>query len=810
MSAPESLLESLSSAILDDTHIDWDDVEARSEPADRALLAQLRLLATVRNVGRTSDWPEGSKLESWGHLRVFERIGRGAFGEVYRAWDPTLDREVALKLLPMDGGAGASPASSVIEEGRLLARVRHPNVVTIYGAERIGQRIGLWMELVKGRTLEQTMEDGAAFTDTQVVGFGLDLCRAVAAVHDAGLLHRDIKMQNVMVAGDGRAVLMDFGTGRELSEKTKSNVAGTPLYLAPEVLAGQKATVQSEIYSIGVVLFRLVTGSYPVRASDLAELRRAHANGKRTDVRSARPGLPSRLARVIDRAIDPDPQRRYQSADALEADLAAVHTTRPIVLSAYAILAVLTLSLSGWLGWGLRGDGNERVTPALAGRPVIAVLPFKNLSAEAGSDYFADGLTDEIIRNLAVIDGIDVRSQTSSFFFKGKERNLRDIGDQLGANLVVEGSVQRDGRQLRINGRLVQVAGDVVLWSERFDRPVEDVFAIQDEISRAIVNKLRLTIGRGQRRYQTDVATYDLYLRARQLVERRGTESAQQAAQLFEQVIAKDPAFAPAHAGLSDAYALMSNEIVPAALSFEEALPLMRRAAVRALELDPLLSEAHAAMGLTYSRERQWENAQKSFRRAIELNPSLTQIHTRYSTSTLLPLGRLDEAEQLLNKALETDPLSLAVRRELGNLQIIPGRYDEAIANLKRVYAVDPGFTYVDLLLARALTFSGRLDEAWPIWNTRKEIGWQFWAAPAYVTSGQRAKVEDMAAVPQHPFRQAVLYAALGDKDRAFDALNRALDTVPHRVALLLVYPEMASLRDDPRFVALRKRLNLP
>ncbi|MBA3295595.1 MAG: protein kinase, partial [Acidobacteria bacterium] len=687
MSAPEPLLDSLARAILDDTPVDWADVEARSEQADRPLLAQLRLLATLRNVGRTSEWPEGSKLESWGRLRVFERIGRGAFGEVYRAWDPTLDREVALKLLPMDPVDGASPASIVIEEGRLLARVRHPNVVTIYGAERIGQRIGLWMELVNGRTLEQTMGDGAAFTDEQVVGFGRELCKAVAAVHDAGLLHRDIKMQNVMVAGDGRVVLMDFGTGRQLSEKAESHPAGTPLYLAPEVLSGQKATIQSDIYSIGVVLYRLLTGGYPVQAKNLLDLRRAHADGERHDIRSVRPVVAARLARVVERAIDPDPRRRHPSAEALGADLAAIHTTRPVVLGAYAILAVLTLSLIVWLGSSPR-------TPPLAGRPVIAVLPFKNLSAEPGSDYFADGLTDEIIRNLAVIDGMDVRSQTSSFFFKSKERNLRDIGDQLGANLVVEGSVQRDGRQLRINGRLVQVAGDVVLWSERFDRPLEDVFAIQDEISRAIVNKLRLTVGRGQRRYQTDVATYDLYLRARQLVERRGTESAQQAAQLFEQVIAKDPAFAPAHAGLSDAYALMSIEINRNGLSFEEALSRMRPAAVRAIELDPLLSEAHAAMGMTYSRELQWENARNSFRRAIELNPSLTQIHTRYSTWTLLPLGRLDEAETLLNRALETDPLSLAVRRELANLQIIAGRYDEAIANLKHVYAVDPGFPY--------------------------------------------------------------------------------------------------------------------
>lgn len=822
MTAPDGVLDDVAGAILDGTPIDWAEVESRSDQTERSLLEQLKLLATLRTITRSSEPPENSTPEFWGHLRMFECIGRGAYGEVYRAWDTRLDREVALKLLPMDSVAGDSRNPSIIEEGRLLARVRHPNVVTIYGAERIGQRIGLWMEFIKGRTLEDVLRDGRAFTSKEVIDLGVELCKAISAVHGAGLLHRDVKAQNVMVADDGRVVLMDFGTGRELDEESEMSTAGTPLYLAPEVLSGENATVRSDIYSMGVLLYRLLTRSYPVRAIGLADLRRAHAHRERTDVRSARADVPSRLARVIERAIDPEPQRRYQSAAALAADLASIDARHRFVRMAYSTGVALALALIVWVGWQLlgrpemdrRSSGGSAAALAASvssGRPVIAVLPFKNLSAEPDSDYFVDGLTDEIIRNLAVIEGVDVRSQTSSFFFKDKPRNLRDVGEQLRANLVVEGSVQRDGRRLRINAQLVQVAGDVPLWSERFDRPLEDVFAVQDEISRAIVNRLRLTLGRGQRRYQTDVGAYELYLRGRLLIDRRGTESAQQAADLFEQVIARDPAFAPAYAGLANAYAFMSNEIRINALSFEEGLLRMRPAAVKAVELDPLLSEAHAAMGMTYSRERHWENAQKSFRRAIELNPSLTQIYTNYSTSTLLPLGKLDEAEQLLTRALEIDPLSLAVRRELALLQIIAGRYDEAVANLQRVLAADPDFTFADLLLARALTFSGRLAEAWPVWETKKEQpGWQFWMAHAYVMSGQRTEVERMTAIHTHPYRLAVLYAALGDNDRAFDALNRAADLLPHRVALLLVYPEMAPLRGDPRFNALRKKLNLP
>ena len=826
MTAPDALLEGVASAILDDSPIDWADIESRSEQTDRSMLQQLRLLATLRSVARSTESPEGSKLESWAHLRVFERIGRGAFGEVYRAWDPRLDREVALKLLPIDSAANDSGKAAIIEEGRLLARVRHPNVVTLYGAERIGDRIGLWMELVKGRTLEDVLREGRVFTPKEVVDLGVELCKAIAAVHGAGLIHRDVKAQNVMVADDGRVVLMDFGTGRELAEESETSVAGTPLYLAPDVLSGENATAQSDIYSVGVLLYRLLTRSFPVRANSLADLRRAHAAGQRTDVRSARPDVPSRLARAIERAIDPQSERRYQSADALAADLAGVDARRRFVPMAYAAGIAGPLILVVWGGWHLLGrqesdtrsaDSSGAALAAVVPEsevPVIAVLPFKNRSSEPDSDYFVDGLTDEIIRNLAVIDGLQVRSQTSSFFFKDKPRNLVDIASQLRANLVVEGSVQRDGRRLRVNAQLVRVAGDVPLWSERFDRPLEDVFAIQDEISRAIVNRLLLTLGRGQRRYQTNVEAYELYLRARSLLNKRGNDNARLATGLLEQVIAKDPAYAPAYAGLANAYAFMSMEIQSLAgvpgLTFAEALSRMRPAAVKAIELDPLLAEAHAAMGITYSRERDWNNAQKSFDRAVELNPSLTQIHTNYSHSTLLPLGRLAKAEQLLEAALQTDPLSLAVRRELALAQVTTDRYGEAIANVRRVLAVDPDFPYADLLLARALTLSGRLEEAHAIWGTRNGPGWEFWTAHALVISGRRTEVEEMAARHEHPFRQAVIHAALGDKDRAFDALNRAVNILPHRVAHLLVYPEMALLRGDARLDAIRKKLNLP
>ena len=493
----------IAGAVLDGTPIDWSLAESTADEASLPLLAQLRVLATLADLHRhvtvrAADAAPASvdpreEPETWGHLRVLERVGDGAHGAVYRAWDTRLDREVALKLLPSDDSTQDDPALSIIREARLLARVRHPNVVTIYGAERIGRRNGLWMEFIRGRTLKQIVDDGKVFSGAEAAAMGVDLCRAVAAVHGAGLLHRDIKAQNVMRAEDGRTVLMDFGTGRELSDVAASDLAGTPLYLAPEVLAGGEATVQSDLYSLGVLLYHLVTGSYPVRAASVQGIRQAHERNERTRSSTSQElsTLPRRLAQIIERTIDPQPERRYWSADALAAELAALapHPARAARTYAMPVLGALILVLAVW--WGV--FHSVRTTIASRGEePAIAVLPFKNLSVEPESDYFVDGLTDEVIRNLAVIQGLQVRSSTSAFAFKDRPRNLRQVGDELRVNFVVEGSVLRAGDKLRVNVQLVEVAKDTPLWSDQFDRELKDVFAIQDDISRAIVEQASL------------------------------------------------------------------------------------------------------------------------------------------------------------------------------------------------------------------------------------------------------------------------------------------------------------------------------
>jgi TolB-like protein/DNA-binding winged helix-turn-helix (wHTH) protein/Tfp pilus assembly protein PilF len=454
--------------------------------------------------------------------------------------------------------------------------------------------------------------------------------------------------------------------------------------------------------------------------------------------------------------------------------------------------------------------------------PIVVVLPFTNLSAGTDSDAFADGLTDEIIRSLAVIQGLQVRSRTSSFEFKNAPRNLREVGRQLGATLVVEGSVLGTGTKKRVNAQLIDVATDVPLWAGRFDRDItssSDVMFILDEISRAIVNKMRLTLGRGQRRYDLDLETYELYLHGRAMISRGGVPNLEKAAEIFQQVLDRDAAFAPAQAGLANAYALMS-EPTSSQFPFENALSMVRLAALKARELDPMLAEAHAAMGWAYARELEWASAEKSFDRAIQLDPSLTQTYTSYSISTLQPLEKFDAALRILRVALRNDPLSLEVQREIGHLQMLAGRYREAVGALERVRRIDATFPFVEIHLARALTFAGRPAEALSLLERLdgRHLG-RFkaaetrrppWLANAYVMTGRRAEAEALVAENVGvPSGLAVIHAALGDPDRAFAALEQMALVEPHHVPRMLVQPEMAGLRGDARFTALRQRFHL-
>jgi TolB-like protein/Flp pilus assembly protein TadD len=471
------------------------------------------------------------------------------------------------------------------------------------------------------------------------------------------------------------------------------------------------------------------------------------------------------------------------------------------LLGALVGLAV-ALGVMGW--WRVQTAGTSIE---------IAVLPLENLSHDSTNDYFADGLTEELIHNLSIIEGLAVRSQTSSFAFKGKPRNVHEVGQQLKVDYLLEGSVLRVGDRLRIDAQLIRVRDDVSLWSDKFDKELTDVFAIQDEISRAIVNNLRLNLGGGRRRYETSLEAYDLYLRARALRILPGSSSPNdfnQAIELLGQAIARDPAFAPAYAALGTAYADQSFQF-----PFDhppDELQKMRAASEKAVQLDPLLAEAREALAMAYARDGQWQQADKSFNRAIDLDRNRSNAYVYYAMWLLRPLGRNDEALKWLRVAEKTDPLSANIHLYVAEILISLGRYDEAAETCLKV--VDEGHDMKGQRLARSRLGQGRIDEAIQILahapglagdaQSRGFLGF------AYARSGRRDEAERMAAVSNYPNEQALIFAGMGDSDRTLAALDRMSTMGPQRVGVYIHYPELAFLQHDSRLKALRKKVGLP
>jgi TolB-like protein/DNA-binding winged helix-turn-helix (wHTH) protein/Flp pilus assembly protein TadD len=469
--------------------------------------------------------------------------------------------------------------------------------------------------------------------------------------------------------------------------------------------------------------------------------------------------------------------------------------------------AATVFGLWHWFGPKRARDESSLPQP----RYVIAVLPLKNLSSEPESDYFSDGLTDEIISNLSVIDGLQVKSQTSSFAFKDKPTDIRTVGSQLGANLILEGSVLRAGERLRVNVQLVRVSDDHPLWSGSFERELKDIFAVQDEISLSIVNELRLNLGQGRRRYNTNLETYDLYLKARALANQnpRGNKANVDASiPAFEAAIARDPNFAPAYAGIADAYAYLSSS--PRGFSPEVAYAKMRPACEKALALDPLLAEAYACMGLLNSRDYMWSQAESDFRKTFELDPSLSRPHSDYAMTVLYPMGKLTEAERQVRLAIQLDPLSTTLANTLSLILLSERKYDEALENCLRILASNPDDHFTQQIYARALLQKGRVDEAVSIFENAGK-GSESFLGYAYAKEGRRADAELIAA--QHkdwPWTQALVSAGLGDKEGTLAGLQGMADIKDPRFGMYPQYPELALVRGDPRLTMMRKALGLP
>jgi serine/threonine protein kinase/tetratricopeptide (TPR) repeat protein len=681
-------LEALAALVLEGHSVDWSAEESSAgNDSLRSAIRNLRVLhdvAALHGSAGAADPPEGPSTQPsrWGHLRILEPLGRGSFGEVFRAWDESLDREVALKLVHDDADA--------IREGRSLARVRHPNFVSVYGAEQRDSRVGLWMEFIQGRTLARILHDQGPFSAQEATLIGIDVCRSVAAVHKAGLLHRDIKAQNVMREVGGRIVLMDLGAGEDrLAAALKKNapLAGTPMYMAPEVIAGHPATVRSDVYSIGVLLFYLVSGTYPVTARRLDDLR----NGAlpRRHLRDLRPDLPASFVAVIEHATELEPNERFPTAGALEAALrgeAATSLTmqrslRRRVAAAALVVALAVVAAVG--GWRVLRFGTPRVNVSS-----IAVLPFEDLSGDEQGRYIADGIVDELIQDLSDVSSLRVISRTSSMYYKDHPKPLADIARELNVDAVIEGSVRRHDGLLKIDARLIDPRTDQNMWRRTMERPETNVTSMQDNLARAVIAGMSRTMRRPGVR-AVDARAYDLYLQGRYQVNKRTPEGLRAARDLFDRAIDEDATYGPAHAGLAEAYTLLGAlSVIPHRESYARA----RQAALDALRLDDRLSMPYAVLGyITYEGGNEVAAASKQFRAAIDRDPSNATARQWYALS-LSAEGRYTDAIAEIDRAREVDPLSKSVASDAGSIYRQAGKLPEAREKLRLLVSLYPEF----------------------------------------------------------------------------------------------------------------------
>ena len=823
--ADDARLTPFTDAVADGVEVDWEAAETSAVDAnERELIQQFRILARVGTVFRgeadaaatgpaaeanlprasTADDADTPRLESWGPLTIRAPIGRGRFGSVFRAWEPKLEREFALKLLHDTPFVRDDAA---LKEARLLARIRHSNVVEIFGVDCFDNRVGFWMELVNGRTLKDIVEEQGPFSAQEAVVFGLDLCRALAAVHRAGFIHRDLKAQNVMREAGGRIVLMDFGAAAVMSTGSHPvpDLKGTPLYLAPEVLQGDAPSEKSDLYSLGVLLYYLVSGEFPVQGRSLDDIGNAHAQGRRRSLRDARPDLPSGFVRVVDDATAALPERRPDSAGLMEA------------------------SLENAVGRGAMG-GSPATAPPRPARPAdcpsIAVLPFVDMTPQKNLDFFCHGIAEEIINALIGVSGLRVIAPLSpAVRFKTSEEDVRRIGRMLNVDTVLEGSVRAAGKRLRVISRLINAADGIHLWSERFDRDLDDVFAVQDEIAKAAVNALGARIKSGQADLAPlvkaakprDLDSYTSYLKGRHYWNQRTEAALHKSVAWFEAAIERDPSYAEAHAGLAEAYTTLALYGV---LSPHDVIPRAKAAAQRAIDIAATLSSPFATLGCVAAvYDWSWPEAERQYRRAIELNPEHPAAHHWYAINYLVPLKRFDEADTELRRAVGADPLSMPIRVSLGLRSYFAHRFAKARDELKDSFELEAGSATARLFLGLTLVEMGSVDEAIPELETALQVarspemiaalGYAF-ARAGHIDRARLALGELMAfahARYTSPSLIAQVHAGLGETIQAFEWLEKAADVHAADLAWLPVRPIFDSLRPEPRFQALLERL---
>lgn len=849
----ESLLES----VADGADVDWAALDAAAATsAERTRYRNLRLVARVAELHRTLVLDEEDRVltsldadaasadpVTWGHLSIASRLASGAFGQIYRAHDPQLNRPVALKLLRRDITL-FRPVDRLLGEARTLAQVRHSNVVTVHGADVRDGRAGLWMELVDGETLEARLSTHGPMGAGEVAPLGIDLCQALAAVHRQGLVHGDVKAQNVMREKGGRIVLMDFGAGRAQGADA-AGVAGTPMYLAPEVLAGAPPTPQSDLYSLGILLFHLLTSKFPYNAIDLDSLRAAHADGERTWLRDLRPDLPHALVHTIERAIDPDPAQRFATAGAMERalhlDLVPIAVSPPSLENrpgrgramwlrpGFAVAAVAFIAAVVALVIWSRTSSNRGTV--LSGIRSIGVLPMSDPTGSGVAPEVAVGLTEELISALGQVHALTVKPGSSLGSIEG--RPYKEIVRALDVDALLTTTVSTaeggasNTPQVRVRARILAAGTQGVVWDQAFEKPRGDSRALANTIAVALARAIGAVMSPAETARLTSVRQIkpgadDEYLAGRGFIDGYGGRNADAALKAFQRALQLDPTHAGAHAGAARAYITKGeNGLMPYTEARTEALAEVHQA----LDLDPDLADAHSIHAyILFAYDWDWPRSEAEFKRSLDLNSNSLFALTFYARF-LAAQARFEEALSQAERAKHLNPQSGSVARDYALFLYYKGDLASAEKALQDPAALENNQPGLPLLRGRFAEARG--DFAGALADTRQALQLTSDAGPLMAQeirlqalAGQKDGARASLAALQReasggkirvPVRDlAYVQLALGNKTKAIELFDEAVNARDPSVVWLGVDPRVDDLRGDARFRQMLKTIGLP
>jgi serine/threonine protein kinase/tetratricopeptide (TPR) repeat protein len=736
-----------------------------------------------------------------GKYKLQEKLGEGGMGIIYKAKDIRLDRTVALKFLPPELTRDLEAKERFIQEAKAAAALDHPNICTVYEVDEADNQTFIAMAYIKGQSLKDKLESGPLDID-EAKDIAIQIAEGLKDAHEKGIIHRDIKPANIMLTEKGQAKITDFGLAK-LSwgvDLTKtSTIMGTVAYMSPEQAKGQDVDQRTDIWSFGAMLYEMLTGARPFkRTHDQATLY-AVLNESPEPIEKLRKGIPPGLALVVLKCLEKFPDNRYRKMEAVISALESVATKFRSIPSTVKASKEATAS--------------------------IVVLPFVNMSADPEQDYFCDGLAEEIINALTKIKDLKVVARTSAFAFKGEKLDVREIGGRLNVGTVLEGSVRKSGNRLRITAQLINVADGCHLWSDKFDRNLEDVFTIQDEISEAIVDNLKVRLLKGERdavfkRYTENIEAYSLYLKGIYFLRMYTVDGFKKAIEFFQAALQKDPDYALAYAGLAEVFypAAFWGNVPP-----REAYPKTKKYALKALEKDDTVSDAYAALGLVYTfYEWDRQEAEKTLKRALELNPNSSIAHMSYSW--YLTLTRHHEEAVIEAKTAQAlDPLSALINAHVGFALFWARKFDEAVEELEASLSITPNFHLSHYYLSLCLKAKSRMEDA--IQENEKAVQFSGGAplptmnlAATYFETGKKEQGENLLITLKErskheylpPIGFYLIHLFRDELDQAFEWFERAFDQRDSFFMWCLDFPiKRYDVPDEPRFNALLEKIGL-